>query len=378
VAAVDVPLVSRDGARVYARVFNPEQRRWSPTQTLDIGESQLGDALFRSVEVAVAPDGTVHAVWGATPYPALEIYHSLSHDHGKTWSVPKRVGGGYFHVLDAVTTEDNALVVLALPRRPNGPQYAAVLTRTPQGDWLPSEILDAPTWFAASGSLQVVGGPDARLVAMVTGEGPHIYLASRPVSGGDWSIGRRTLAPPSGIASGQLTANAQGVTFGASGIAFVFGTREAAELYTVSSLDAGRTWSTTEPVVVYGASTSPADPRLQYAAIGFDARARRLVAVWACCKDALFGNVAATHYVSSSEPGRGQWLPHLVGAARRDAAVPVISGALAAGITVGAQAPNSDDLWLAWVEDGTNIVLRTFDLHSLLPMSEYPVSTTTP
>jgi hypothetical protein len=379
VAAIDVPLISRDGARVYGRVFNPLKRRWGPAQTLDVGAGRLGDTLFRSVAVAVAADGTVHAVWGVTPYPALEIYHSLSRDHGETWSAPERVGGGYFRLLDAVTLPDGSLVVLAMPRRPTGAQFAAVLTRSPGGQWRDPELIDAPTWYAADGAMTVVGaGADVRLVALITGEGPHVYLATRLAASGAWEVGRRSLTPLPGLESGRLPANVQGVAFDERGVAFVFGTREAAELYAVVTLDAGETWSGTEAVMAYGATSGPSDPQPQYAAISFDARASRLVAVWTCCKEALFGNAESTHYASWSEPGSGVWLPRLVGAHRRVDAAPLISGAVAAGLTVGAQAPNSDDLWLAWVEDGTTVALRTFDLHSLLPMADYPTPTVAP
>lgn len=379
VAAIDVPMNSRDGSRVYARVFDLSKRRWGPTQTLDVGASRLKNTSFRSAALAVGGDGTVHAVWGVTPYPALEIFYSFTKDNGETWSPPELLGSGYFRLLDAAVADDGSLFVLTMPRRPTGAQYAAVLQRTPQGQWLPPEVIDGPSWYAGEGALQIVGsGPRARVIVLVTGEGPHVYLATRDVAGGVWSVGRRTIELPAGIERGELTAHVQGVAFGAEGVAFVFGTREAADLYAVVSRDAGATWSLAEPIVAYGHSRNPSRPQPPFPAIGYDARANRLISVWNCCKDALWGNAESTHYVSWSEPGSGVWQPDLLGEDREGAAVPLISGALSVGLTAGAQAPNSDDFWLAWVEDGANIVLRSFDLRTLLPAWDYPTPTIAP
>jgi len=62
-----------------------------------------------------------------------------------------------------------------------------------------------------------------------------------------------------------------------------------------------------------------------FAAPAYDPIADRLVAIWSCCQDALYGGVASTHYASWSVPGITNWTP-LLGSVR----IPTIIGSRSA------------------------------------------------
>lgn len=369
VAAIDIPVVNQDRARVFVRVYHPDRGGWGTAQNVDVGASHPGER-FRSVAVGVAGDGTVHAVWGVTEFPELAIYSSFSTDAGETWSAPERLGTGMFGVLDVAATLDGQVFALAIQR---DPVVAPVLFhRSADGQWGNAEALPVgPVWYGSGGALVVAGDgtdPNPQLVAIVTGSDARpdtAYLLNRPFVGGAWSVGSRELQ-----GSGGLAGAVQGVRFswrdpsGAMqpGVAFAVTSRETASVTTLTSLDAGRSWSAAEPVVRSGRVSSGADgTSILAAAPAYDPRTQSLAVIWPCCADALWGSVEATHYASRSAVGSGAWLPALRPETFDDR-IPLISNAQSAGLTVSAQALNAPSIWLAWIENGRQVRVRTLDL----------------
>lgn len=372
VAALDVPVVNQDRARVFVRVYQPESGAWGTAQNVDLGDSHPGER-FRSVAVGVTGDGAIHVVWGVTDFPDLAIYTSHSRDLGETWSTPERLGVGLFGVLDVATTLDGQVFVLALQRDPV--VVPVLLQRTDDGQWREREVLPAgAVWYGSGGALVVAGeGTDAEphLVALVTGaETPHgaVYVLRRPVRGGAWSFGSRQV-----VGAGVLPGAVQGIRFAWTdasgvvhpGVSFAFTMRNTASVFALTSRDGGRSWSVVEDVVRSGrASSGAAGVYIPAAAPAYDPRTQRMAVIWPCCADALWGRAEATHYASRSSLGSGVWLPTLR-PETFDSRIPLISNAQSAGLTVAAQALNTSTAWLAWVEHGRQVQVRTVALEQM-------------
>ncbi len=386
VAAVDIPVVNRDHARVFVRAYEPRGGGWGDSQTVDTEGSHPGER-FRSVALGVTGDGTLHAVWGVTDFPELAMFASESHDRGKHWSSPTRLGGGLFGVLDMATTLDNQVFVLAMQR---DPELAPVIFRRgADGRWGEREVLPLEhVWYASGGALVVAGdglpGVEPHLVAMLTGdeaEAGTVYVLRRPLSGGVWSVGSRSL---SGAEVGVLPGAVRGLAYtwrqgqtAAPAVSFTFTMRDTASVLALTSLDGGVTWGSVEPVARSGqASVGASGTYIQSAAPAYDPVAQSLIAVWTCCKDGLWGNAESTHYASWRPISSPAWAPEL----RPETfwqRVPLVTGSSAAGLTAVEQAANSRVAWMAWVEDGQAVRVRTLPLDRMLPGAAYPTITPT-
>lgn len=387
VAAVDIPVVNRDHARVFVRTYEPHGGGWGLAQTVDTAGSHPGER-FRSVALGVTGDGAIHAVWGVTDFPDLAMFASESRDQGAHWSAPTRLGGGLFGVLDVATTLDNQVFVLAMQRDPS---LAPVLFhRDAGGRWGERETLPLRSvWYASGGALVVAGdgmpGVAPQLVALLTaGESQPgtVSLLRRPLDGGPWSIDRRTLP---GASSDALPGATRGLAFAwrrgettAPGVSFTFTLRDTADVFALTSLDGGATWGEIEPVARSGlTSAGAAGSTILSAASAYDPVAQSLIAVWTCCADGRWGNVAATHYASWRPLAERAWRPELRPETFHQR-VALVTGAHAAGLTAVDQAANARVAWMAWVEDGQSVRVRTLPLDRVLPGAAYPTLTPPP
>jgi hypothetical protein len=386
VAAIDIPVLNKDTARVFVRAYDSRTGVWTTGQNVDLPGTHPGSR-FRSVATAITPDGTIHVVWGATDYPALEIYAAASRDVGRTWSQPTRLAGGMVGVLDVATSAtSNDVFVLAMQR---DPAVAPVSFVYDAGQWSERTVLPLDrAWYGSGGSLVISGdGPDATLVALVTAnpDVPRtVYMLRRPLSGGAWElVGSRTIPDDT---AGSITRAVRGVAYtlqnasgqAIAGVTFTFTLADYPSAYAVTSLDGGQSWGAAEPIVHYGVpAQGSAGPLVLAVAPAFDAAAQRVVTVWSCCADATWGNVEASHSASWSTPSSGLWTPDQ-GPGQQAQRVALISGAAGAGLTGLAQARNSRIGWLAWVEDGNQVWARTLSLNTIIPVERYPAPTVVP
>ena len=139
----------------------------------------------------------------------------------------------------------------------------------------------------------------------------------------------------------------------------------------MTSPDGGLSFGPVAPIVLDDTATGTgAQAPAVFAAPAYDPVADRLVAIWSCCRDALYGGVASTHYASWSAPGSVLWTP-LLGMSR----VPTIIGSRAAHRTATAQAPMSRWTWVAWVEGPNAITVRSYDVNRIIPANQYPTPT---
>lgn len=387
VAAVDIPVVNRDHARVFVRAYEPRGGGWGDAQSIDTASTHPGER-FRSVALGVTGDGTIHAVWGVTDFPELALFASKSHDRGKHWSPPTRLGGGLFGVLDIATTLDNQVFVLAMQRDPS--LAPVIFRRGPDGHWGDRETLPLrDVWYASGGALVVAGDglPGARphLVAMLTGgeaEPGTVYVLRRPLDGGVWSVGSRVAR---GAGSGELPGTVRGLAYAwwrgqaaSPAVSFTFTMRDSANVFALTSLDGGESWGDVEAVARSGRPSQGAGGTyILSAAPAYDPVAQSLIAIWTCCQDGLWGNAEATHFASWRPLASLRWSPDL----RPETfgqRIPLISGASAAGLTAVSQAANARVAWMAWIEDGQAVRVRTLPLDRILPGAAYPTLTPTP
>ncbi|MBC8159823.1 MAG: exo-alpha-sialidase [Roseiflexaceae bacterium] len=361
VAAIAASMTTDSSPHAFVSAYDRQTKQWGMVQNIDTGATAIGVHRFRSVAVAVSGDGTITAVWGATAYPALEVWASTSRDKGHTWAAPVLLLANSFGVLDVAATLDGQIAVLALQREPVAP---VIITGSPAGQWSAPDSIPVPSaWYATSGSVVVTGeGADARLVALTTAftDAPGTaYLATRPVMRpGQWTVGSRS------IGGDRLLGQVRGLAAAPSVVAFSFVALDDARFYVLASRDGGTTWGEIERLPQPAEASAVPIPATPFGAVAYDNAADRLVALWTCCEQARWGGKPATHYTAASRPGANDWLPQLP--------IPVISGAAAAADTVVAQAPNHRSIWLAWVEDSYTVAARALDLNRLLPHELYP------
>src|SRR6266545_2780495 len=394
---------SADPIQSFVRVFNPITRKWSPAQQVDIGDSSNGQDRFGSTVVGITGDRVVHAVFGAsdqkradddtiTIYPYLWV--SDSADYGATWSPPRQIARDCWVADDMATTAGGWIVVTAncFTRSGSGLDGApTMIVRRPDGSWLAPVRVFTPAWYGAEGAVVIVGdGDDARAIALRLGKlgsrNGKVYLISKRLADpGDWEVQERQITVPYGD-TGERHYHASGLVFPqthpdgsvTSGVIFTWTGAYATGAYALISLDAGQSWGLTEPIVFDGR-----DPReaggyhIQWVAPVYDPAANRLIAIWTCCADANFEQAESTHYASWSIPGSGIWLPaQLPG--RSDPRIPVVLGSRSAWNSVAAQSSNARVTWIAWVEAGNQIHVRTLNLNQVVPIEEYPTPTPRP
>lgn len=378
----------------FVRAYNPEQGAWGPALQIDVGESTLGPDRFARVNVAVQGNRTIHAVWGSTDtqgdIAALRTWTSSSTDYGTTWTDPVVLTKGCQWPLDMASTVDGQLVVL-LNCVQGDTAVPAVIVRQAGGTWLPRQWIPVPNWYGASGAVVVRGAAqDARAVVMLTGPKPNmaegtVYIATKYLIniGDGWEITQRS-------AQGQYPVpdrfrNATGTAFDRiqdgipyderEGIIFSWTDWDAGRVYTITSLDAGTSWSNITPVVYYDETN---EDRVSFATPIYDPLADRLVMIWTCCTSEQFNpQASATQYASWSVPGDAEWHPNQL-PGTTELRIPLAFNARVAFTTASAQTANSRTAWVGWVEAQQELNIRSVDLNTIIPVQEYPIPTPRP
>jgi hypothetical protein len=319
---------------------------------------------MRSAGVAtgITGDGTVLAAWGGGASDDGGVWVRSSADRGASWSAPRRIASSCSAVLSLATTAEGWVVVLASGFRRVGETAdprTTLVVRTPDGAWRAPQTLDLPGIF---GSIVISGdGAAARAVALigVKDERSATLLTQPLAAGGAWRMERRTIALPSdGTADffwhmrGTTFARQQTAGAAQAGVVFSWTRRDHGEIFAIESLDGGQSWGPIEQV-----RRQTSDDIVLAAAPAYDPAHDRLVVLYTCCADQR-ETTASVHYAAWSAPGSGAWT---LGRA------PLLLHDRAVDQTVVAQAANSRQLWLAWVEEGQRVEVRRWDLDKILP-----------
>jgi hypothetical protein len=284
------------------------------------------------------------------------------------------------------TNDDGYVVVLANCFSRSGNTYignATTIVKRPGQNWLSPQMVTAPGW---AGSIVLAGsGPDTRAVALTSAllapqSRQLSMLTKRLVDESPWSVQERAFDLPRDEALEDPTGGAgwhfRGLVFPhvlpdgsvQAGVIFTWATYTRAGLYALISLDSGQTWGDVEAIVY-----RPGDPdrvgHYDFVVPAYDPVADRLAAFWTCCGAAQWMPAGNTHYASWSVPGSSIWhsLPD-----------PLIVGSIQAHDTAAAQALNSRMTWLAWIESGNQVVVRSLDLNAVIPVEHYPTPTPPP
>jgi hypothetical protein len=388
---------SSDPIQSFVRVYNPQARRWGPAQQVDIGESSNGQDRNGSTVVGITGDRAVHAVWGGSDRAADGteggLWTSSSTDYGAHWSAPRRIATNCAVALSMATTAAGDIVVLANCYTRVGAGvifHAGMIVRRPDGTWEPPYQLAAPATF---GAVVITGdGPTTTAYALTTAHGSQgdprqLYLLSkRLAAAGNWTIQTRAFAV-AGIDArdlGDFGVNVRALTFARPsaggtepGLVFMFSGRNRASAYALTSLDGGASWGVVEPIAFRAGEPETSGYTIGWVAPAYDPAADRLIAIWTCCADASGAPVESTHYASWSVPGSGVWAPELLPGIDMPR-VPVVLGSRSAWTSVTAQASNARVVWVAWVEQGNQINVRTLNLNQIIPVAAYPTPTPRP
>jgi hypothetical protein len=360
--------------RAFVSVYHPATHVWSPAHQVDIGPSALG-RYVRSVEVAVTGDGIVHAVWGMSDPdfsdndPPSGVWTAFSQDYGVTWSQPERIGTDCRQVNDVAATVQGWLVVgLICHDGPNRVQ-PAVAVRTPSGAWS-LDYLPGAIWYFSDGAVALVGDGDAATATVLFLSGPNgtmstpraLFYTKRLAASAPWQRSQLDISL-SGIELGPRMWHARALVYrppGATSDAITFTWSDASRWHVLAltSLDAGQTWLPVNHIV------APAGgEQIAFAAPVYDAPTNRLASIWTCCASGGWGETqVATQYLRWSAPGSSSWHDPTP-----NTRVPLLLGGRAVGETVAAQGRNARTAWVAWIEGGNRVEVRSFDLATVLP-----------
>ena len=176
-----------EGTRVSVGVSENEGRTWRWTT---LSRERFDDRPW----VAVTPDGAAHVVWS----DASGVYHSVSHDHGATWSTPNRISskGGSS---DLAAGPKGELAVRVIPLSAGGAKYAAnadfVAVSTDGGaTWRKRKVPGQRNWTPTEGTIPrwvepVAWDRDGNLWLLWT-EGSGVWLAGSSDQGASWKSQR--------------------------------------------------------------------------------------------------------------------------------------------------------------------------------------------
>ena len=361
--------------RAYVIVYNPHTRSWTPAHQVDIGPAALG-RYTRTVEVAITGDGVVHAVWGMSDPdfsdndPPARVWAAESRDYGLTWSAPQVVGDDCRQVNDLAATLDGWLVTGLVCNVSASQVQPAIATRSPDGVWT-LERLPGAVWYFSDGAVAIAddGGASRATVFFLTGPNGQMVAPPRVLrfaktlgSAEPWQPDTQDVTIP-GVDPGPRGWHARALVYRPTGatqdvVTFMFSDASAWNVYAITSFDAGRSWRDPELV-----ATPAGTERIAFAAPAYDVATDRLLAIWTCCVEGGWNDAApSTHYLRWSTPGSGVWHDPTP-----DQRVPLILGARAVGETVTAQARNARSAWVAWVEGGKAVEVRSFDFTTVLP-----------
>ena len=362
--------------RAFVSVLNPRTRTWTAAHQVDIGVASLG-RYTRTVQVAIAGDGTVYAVWGMSDPdfrdndPPGRVWAAESHDYGVTWSTPQPIADDCRQVIDAAATLDGWLVVGMGCHDGTNRVRPALATRNPQGAWT-LERLPSAIWYFSEGAIAIAddNGTSRATVAFLTGPNgamatpPRALLFSKTLGSPDaWQFAVRDIDVP-GVEEGPRTWHARALVYRPSGasadsMTLMFSDASRFNGYALTSQDAGRSWLPPELVV----APLTSGERIGFVAPAYDALSNRLAAIYTCCVEGGWGNSEpSTQFLRWTTPGSGSWQDATPGER-----VPLVLGARAAGQTVTAQSRNAPTAWVAWIEGGNAVEVRSFNLATVLP-----------
>ncbi|WP_129676646.1 hypothetical protein [Candidatus Chloroploca sp. Khr17] len=357
---------NEDPDRIFVMVQHPQTQVWSPARQVDLGAAQVG-RFSRTVAVAIAPDHTLHAVWGMSdPHPAsgtpAGIWASQSHDYGATWQAPERLATGCRRVNDLAVGADGRLVAMLICEDGPDTMQLAMVTRLPAEGWQPVTRLPVPTWYFSEGRLVILGAGEATHVLGVVLTGgaqvTAVLVHQHGAPDAPWQLAHQPVAVP-GIAASLRMWRVQALVAPRPAapdrplIMFTWTDAEhPATAYALTSLDGGAHWLPLEAIVHRpGATVGTVIP-------GYDPVADQVAALWTCCDQ------MATHYAAVTTPGTGAWQTLMEPLSA--APLPLALGSRAVGLAVGAQALQSRTLWLAWVEQQQRVTVRTLELNQIL------------
>lgn len=362
--------------RAFVSVLSPTTRTWTPAHQVDIGSASLG-RYTRTAQVAITGDGTVFAVWGmsdpdfADNDPPSRVWAAESRDYGVTWSAPTPLGDDCRQVIDAAATLDGWLVVgLGCHDGPNRVQ-PAIATRSPTGQWS-LERLPGAIWYFSEGAIALADDGGATRATVLFLSGPNGAMASPPQAllfakqlgpSETWQL-RAQAIDIAGGETGPRLWHAQALVYRPTAatvdsLTFMFTDADRGRAYALTSQDAGRSWLPPELV----AAPMGGSEQIAFTAPAYDPASNRLAAIYTCCVAGGWSNAeASTHFLRWSTPGSGVWREATAGQR-----VPLILGARATGQTVAAQARNAHTTWVAWIEGGSAVEVRSFDLATVLP-----------
>jgi hypothetical protein len=230
------------------------------------------------------------------------------------------------------------------------------MRRSADGVWQPPEAIPIPAWYGSDGVLVLLGEGNAMQVVLVTtGGGGNsadntLFLSRRAWDVGNWQIERRSI-PSLDEYSADILTHLDAIRIGERGMLVSFAMLGRSRIYGLTTLNAGESWGDPQ-VIAQIAGTFP-----PYLALAADPASERAIVFWTCCNDATFIGAEATHYTTWGNPVRGDWHP-----TPGNLGVPFVTGAIAAADTASAQASNSHQLWLAWVEQVHQVQVRAVDV----------------
>ncbi len=365
--------------RIFVRVFNPHARAWGRTQQVNPPPAEDGNGVSGGVALGITGDGTVHVAWGGAATPGKPVWYAASRDYGASWSPPVRIGRGCYRVDTLGTTLDGQVLVLAWCSEAGGSQARPnVLQRRVDGTWLPR--VELPVDGQHSSLVVFDDGADARAIILASNTQNRArawIIQKRLADPGPWQIEAKDLAAPPGLHGASANYYLfRGSTFkrpsGADGIIFTWSVYGGRGVHALVSLDGGRSWGPVETVAANrGDDTGAAAPDPRWAAPAYDARSDRLVVVLVRRNLAAPRPGDGTHYAFWSVPGSGVWRPRQTPAGY-EPVIPLISGATSATWTDTAQMANGSYFWLAWVNRGQQLQVRSLDFNLLVPPDQYP------
>jgi hypothetical protein len=357
--------------QLFVRVYDPTGQRWNTAQQVDLGESSAGQDRNGSIQLAITGDRAVHAIWGASDEDG-GIWHSQSGDSGQIWSAPVRIASECTSVQDAAATVDGQLAVLAICGRL--PTHPTLIVRRADGSWQPPHTFDAVP--ASFGALVLSGdGPTAHLAAIATAHGDGqpvetVALIHGELATQDWQITTRDIAVSGSyyyrhraLAFTRTFTATDGTTSAEQDVVFAWKGQYSPSLYALLSRDGGRSFGPVQSIVGgahFSGRAEASDQEPAFVAPAYDPTHDRLAAIWTCCGDHQQAQ-PATHYASSSPVGVDAWQP-----TAPEGAIPLVLGSRSAGDTATAQAPNSGDVWVAWVEQLKRIEVRSAPASALI------------
>jgi hypothetical protein len=362
--------------RAFVSVYNPNTRTWTPAHQVDIGASALG-RYTRTVEVAITGDGVVHAVWGMSDPdfsdndPPSGVWAAESHDYGMTWSTPQRIGSDCRQVNDMAATLQGWLVVGLVCHAGIDQVRPAIATRNPQGVWS-LDRLPGAIWYFSEGAVAITDDADQGRATVIFLTGPNGAMTGPPRvllyakhlgSSAPWQLTHRDVTVGNSD-SGARTWHARDLVYRPEGaphdfVSFTFSSTDTWNVYAITSQDGGQTWLPTE----VAAAPLNAGDQVAFAAPAYDPIGNRLLLTWTCCTAGGWSDATpSTHYLRWTTPGSGQWRDPTPGQR-----IPLVLGSRSAGETVIAQARNAHTGWIAWIEGGKSVEVRSFDFATVLP-----------